>query len=200
MTRAVIPFVVASVVALSACGGATSAEETTAPVPSTSSWPSELTPSSSSSGGTSPQSTSTSSSSTSSATVHEDSDEWSASEDDLAAAEKKARPAVKVAADLADVLQEHRKSPRAAWWKKVSPHLSETGKKQLRQKSPSTIGFTKVTGRARLLVTDTDMGPGYVSVAVPTDEGTYLFLTEKSGSGAKASWKVASVSKMSGSS
>lgn len=198
MTRSMILAVGAAAVAvaLSACGGSTSGAETTAPVPSTSSWPSELTPSASSSGGTSPQSSSTSSSATSSSAVHEDSDEWSGSESELAAAEKKARPAVKVAADLADVLQEHRKSERATWWKKISAYLSETGKKQLEQKSPSTIGFTKVTGRARLLVTDTDMGPGYVSVAVPTDEGTYLFLTEKSGS----AWKVASVSKMSGSS
>lgn len=200
ISRAVITLVAAAglSVGLSACGGSTSAVETTAPVPSTSSW-SDLTPSASSSSGTSPGSESTTSSSSSSASTEQDADDWG-EESQLRAAEKKARPAVRVASDLADTLQTHRKSTKAGWWKKVSPYLSETGKKQLQQKSPASIGYTKVTGKARLLVTDTDMGPRYVSVAVPTDKGTYLFLTEKAGTGSKASWKVASVSKLSGSS
>lgn len=151
--------------------------------------------SSTSSASTSPTSPSSSSSSSSSTSEpRTDHDHGSESTEELRARAKAAAPAVKVASSLADDLEKYRKASKAVWWKKVQPSLSKNGEKQLRSKSPSGVGFTKVTGKPRLLVTEVDMGPRYVNVGVPTDKGTYLFLVERTGK----SWGVASVSKLTG--
>lgn len=202
MMRRVLVLVLAVVLTagLTACGGGTSASETTKPVPSTSSWPESLTPSATDDVSSSPSSSSKPepSSTSSSAKQSGDDQDWG-DEEELRAQQKRARPAVKVSSTLAQDLTKHRKSSKAAWWKAISPSLSNNGRKQFKSSSPGRTKFTKVTGKARLLVTDTDMGKKYVSVAVPTEKGTYLFLTENTSSSKKpASWKVASVSQMEG--
>lgn len=149
---------------------------------------------SSSPGGTSSSSPSSSSpspspSSSSTSSARADSSEWGASQEER----ERAEPAVKVAGQLARDLVDHRKSSREKWWKAISPHLSKTGQKQMKQLSPGKVGFTKLTGDPGLLVTDVEMGEQYTNVAVPTDKGTYLFLVEATGD---KSWQVASISKM----
>lgn len=111
----------------------------------------------------------------------------------LSAEAKRGAPAVKVATTLVQQIEKNRAQPKARWLAKIKPYLSATGQQQMKQKTPRTVGFAKVTGKARVLVSDVNMGKKYVSVVIPTDEGHFLALVERSGS----SWKVASVSKMS---
>lgn len=210
MTRAVPALGVALVLVLAGCG-TSSSPSSTASVPETSTWPSTLTPgpdaspepssSSTSASGTSASSSTSSSSSSSStspskvpsgtASKGEDS-EWGG-EAQVKAHAKRAAPAIKVASALADDMVKYRTSSRAKWWSEVKPALSTSGQQQMRSK-PKEIRFTKVTGKARAIVTEADMGERYVSVGVPTDTGTYLFLAQREGK----AWKIASISKMSG--
>ena len=111
----------------------------------------------------------------------------------LSAEAKRGAPAVKVATTLARQIEKNRAQPKARWLAKIKPYLSATGQQQMKQKTPRTVGFAKVTGTPRVLVSDVNMGKKYVSVVIPTDKGHFLALVERSGS----SWKVASLSKMS---
>lgn len=183
-------------VGVAGCGGGSSASETTKPVPSTSSWPSTVTPSAGDASEDPSSSTSTSAAEASGqgAEGQDETDDERA----LKAEQKKARPAIKAASNLADDLEKHRKSPKAKWWKAIKPNLSSNGIKQMKQKTPGTVGFTKVTDKPGLLISDTDMGSRYESVNVPTDKGHFLFLVERTGSGGSAKWKVASISKING--
>lgn len=110
----------------------------------------------------------------------------------LSAEAKRGAPAVKVATSLARQIEKNRAQPKARWLAKIKPYLSSTGQQQMKQKTPRTVGFAKVTGKPRVLVSDVNMGKNYVSVVIPTDEGHFLALVERSSS----SWKVASLSKM----
>lgn len=122
--------------------------------------------------------------------------EWG-DEAKLRAEARRGAPAVKVATALADRIVEHRSATKKRWLAQITPYLSTSGQQQMRQqKSPKSIGFAKVTGRARVVVGEVNMGERYVSVAVPTDSGHFLFLAERAGKG----WKVASISKMPGAS
>lgn len=192
-TRVVI---LAAALAVAGCG--TSSSMGTAPtVPSTSSWPSTLTPSSGgtspspSSSSTKPKTSSSTSTKTPTSTATKGDSEWG----DEAKVKKQAKasaPAVKVASSLADSLVKHRSSSQSTWWAAIKPSLSTSGQQQMKSLGPKKVGFTKVTGKARAIVTEADMGERYVSVGVPTDEGLFVFLAEKQGKG----WKVASVSRM----
>ncbi|WP_068426712.1 hypothetical protein [Janibacter terrae] len=110
----------------------------------------------------------------------------------LSAEAKRGAPAVKVVTTLARQIEKNRAQPKTRWLAKIKPYLSSTGQQQMKQKTPRTVGFTKVTGKPRVLVSDVNMGKNYVSVVIPTDEGHFLALVERSSN----SWKVASLSRM----
>lgn len=115
----------------------------------------------------------------------------------LRAEARRGAPAVKVATTLADRIVQHRSSPKTRWLERIKPYLSTSGQQQMRQQErPTSIGFATVTGTARVVVGEVDMGERYVSVAVPTNAGHFLFLVERTEQG----WKVASISKMPGTS
>ena len=209
MTRTVPALGVALVLALAGCG-TSSSSSSTASVPETSTWPSTLTPGPDASQKPSASSTSASGTSTSSSSGTSTSDptfsvrvpsgtaskgedsEWGG-DAQVKAQAKRAAPAIKVASALADDMVKYRTSSRAKWWSEVKPALSSSGQQQMRSK-PKEIRFTKVTGKVRAIVTEANMGERYVSVGVPTDTGTYLFLAQREGK----AWKIASISKMGG--
>lgn len=188
--------IVAGIVLMCAVGRLDGGQDT-APEPATSSTSSTSTPSTSSptstasspTSTTTPTATGSSTSSTASASpsprstssaADTDREDWGSTKA-LSAQEKAARPAVSKARTLATKVVAHRTSPRATWWKAVRPYLSPSGRQQLEQLGPRGLPFTKVTGKAGLIVTEADMGKRFTSVAVPTNKGTYLFLVEKSG-------------------
>lgn len=197
-TRHAVAVLVASL-ALAGCAG--QGEEGATPTPpATSSWPSSMTPagsstsssSSSSSGGTSPSSSSSSSSSSVPSGTASAAEEWDETGLDLAEVDRTSRRAVAAAQTLADRLEAHRSKSKAAWLAAIEPSLTSSGVQQMEQLSPNTVGFTARTGSARAIVTEADLGSRYVSVGVPTDQGPFLFLAQRSGS----TWKIASVSRI----
>lgn len=167
--------VVLVVLALGALGDEKDNDDT-APAASSSTTSNPSSPSSSSSaseGRTS--STSTSSSTTTDQAVPE--------EPGLTAQQRReGKPAVTRAGRLADRLVANRDEPQATWWRRIKGDLSASGQSQMRALGPKGLPFTKVTGDAGLVVTEADaLGDRYTSVAVPTNQGTYLFLVEDSG-------------------
>lgn len=103
-----------------------------------------------------------------------------------------AKPASKVAAQLVKVLARTDQSA-AAWRRDAGELMSSDGRGQLAEMEPADVPFTRVTGKARLVMTNQ---PSSVTlpIGVPTDEGMWLVMvTEEDGK-----WKALSFSQMEG--